>query len=733
MKPSVLQLMVLGVIVAFTIPTRAAVYRRNSQNCDSSSEEDDCEPPRSPVCKLKPAEDICSYFEFVSALGWTKRDCVEGTAFSIKDCDCTVLLPLNSSSDKITEKTNIPTPVPCTRKAAEDRKFYLQFIEGKGWEKQPCATGTAYNVSDCACTTHILSEHFRTSEGELGRATPAPCNRKACKNKTIYLEFQEGKGWQKQPCSKGTSFSASQCACTASLREEDTGDSDEDCGEKPTPEPCQRKPAEENNAYLEFIEGKGWIKRPCPEGTGFNAVDCACSISLPQEAIPDTVDENKDVSSPKPEFKNCAKFPYYSKKYYLQFFDGVGWVRLACVNGTVFSTTDCNCSSRHPGKESERSKSSSEEDSNEDEKPQPTLCTSKPGNSEKSFLQFVEGRGWVEQLCAKGTVYSFTYCDCMHNLPEEDDSRKDIDQQTNVPCSRKPCEDKKAYLQFIEGKGWEKQPCPKGTAYSAENCACSITIYEDFPSTQGEEDVEKVQNVPCTRKPHEDKTSYLQFIEGKGWQKQPCPKGTAYNSVDCACSVSVTPEEVSISHDEKESHGKPEPVSCTLKSSNNTKVYFQFIEGQDWVKQFCRKWTAFSAKDCACSIYLFPERNEKKDEHVDVPESESCPLEADDDHRFFWQTVEGQGRVKFACAKGTAFNQETCDCSTFVLGKTDSDDNKEEKCVKKEKISPTETNLCILKATYNRKSYLEFMQDQGWVYKFCMDDAVFNPDLCTCH
>lgn len=134
-----------------------------------------------------------------------------------------------------------------------------------------------------------------------------------------------------------------------------------------------------------------------------------------------------------------------------------------------------------------------------------------------------------------------------------------------------------SYLQFIEGKGWKRQACPKGTAYNADACLCTFTVaHGDSDDSSSEEDGQSwsydafdkgnkipvgngdssskddvgswnaasysKEAVPCTQKPTNDR-SYLQFIEGKGWKRQPCPQGTAYSADDCACSVTVAHED----------------------------------------------------------------------------------------------------------------------------------------------------------------------------------------------
>ncbi|CAE1286155.1 unnamed protein product [Acanthosepion pharaonis] len=235
------------------------------------------------------------------------------------------------------------------------------------------------------------------------------------------------------------------------------------------------------------------------------------------------------------------------KRVSLGFIEGKGWKRQPCPDGTAYSADHCACSVSVAHGSSDDSSSSSEEDSH----------------------------SWSQQRFEKGSRVSAGYGDSSSVKGDSSWNTASYHKQA-VPCTRKATHDKSSYAQFIEGRGWITQPCPDGTAYSADDCACSISVahgssddssssseedshswsqksfekgprfsagYGDSSSVKGDSSWNTAsyhkQAVPCTRKATHDKSSYAQFIEGWGWITQPCPKGTAYNADDCACSVTV--------------------------------------------------------------------------------------------------------------------------------------------------------------------------------------------------
>ncbi|CAE1286153.1 unnamed protein product [Acanthosepion pharaonis] len=268
--------------LALTNQAFAAVYR--PVNDDSSDES--CEDTKSEVqCRLKPADDPGCYLELVPNHGWMQRSCPEGTLFSERDCGCSVSLPQQDQddSDSSSEEDNGKTaPVACTRKPTHDRRSYMQFVEGKGWNRQSCPDGTAYSAEDCSCTLFLSDDSSSSSEENIwGKADAKVCNREAEDDSHFYMEMVQGHGWIRRACAKGTMFDASTCRCSAS----EDGSSDSSCEDDDSESEewdghCLLKATSSQNNFLQFVEGHGWMTRHCPKGTAFNAGDCGCTVSV---------------------------------------------------------------------------------------------------------------------------------------------------------------------------------------------------------------------------------------------------------------------------------------------------------------------------------------------------------------------------------------------------------------------------------------------------------------------
>lgn len=100
---------------------------------------------------------------------------------------------------------------------------------------------------------------------------------------------------------------------------------------------CDSKPIFGNlTHYDQFVEGHGWLRRPCAPGTHYNPVDCACTFHAAY--IPGSKGMLDDVLTKSYEIQ--LYLSCYIKEYYFQITLSVGIIRVTFAHSFICSNTD---------------------------------------------------------------------------------------------------------------------------------------------------------------------------------------------------------------------------------------------------------------------------------------------------------------------------------------------------------------------------------------------------------
>ncbi|XP_071104973.1 uncharacterized protein [Haliotis cracherodii] len=155
-----------------------------------------------------------------------------------------------------------------------DCSRYVQcWEEGSQPIVRPCAPGTLWDQTDLTCK-HASAVSCGSPSPVPTTAAPSACKgkREVAGNKAVYQLYVNGHGWLNRPCPAGTEFKAALCRCDTSY--------------VPIPEstttaasPDCREVAGNTAVYEQLVSGHGWMERPCPTGTEFHVAGCRCVVS----------------------------------------------------------------------------------------------------------------------------------------------------------------------------------------------------------------------------------------------------------------------------------------------------------------------------------------------------------------------------------------------------------------------------------------------------------------------
>ena len=521
-------------------------------------------------CLLKPAADPASFMELVEGHGFVTRTCSEGTVFNAQECACTIISETDNGHDK--DNSNLETNLietatkeepaaevakkkvpdsqsPCTKKPVERDGFFKELVQGHGWMTRPCPEGTIFKTAVCECLkavdaaakteegpqTEKSNQNIESQETTLSyssqpkgitdghlkeKVVGQTCSKVADPDPRFYLEFTDRKTSVRVACAEGTTFNAQQCQCvedsvtTPSLivPEDEPESPGETVDKKPTSKPCTMKADTVSNRYLELIEGHGWMSRPCPEGTTFNAKTCQCSSAKPET---DTNSVNPTV----PEKKNeptittittaqCTRKPSVNEAFYFQMVSGGSWILMRCAEGTAYNAQTCGCTSSTDGKEASNDSSENHKEpaivshplQHETDLDNEIVCNKKPADHITRYQELVEGFGWIIRDCASGTGFDPDTCTCSidylvkHLNREEKPCNSVITFQKkimsalrnggpaprNAFCFRKPSVNPQFYFEMVEGMRWVIRVCPQGTIFVPQMCRCFLPFSKDI-------------------------------------------------------------------------------------------------------------------------------------------------------------------------------------------------------------------------------------------------------------
>lgn len=424
-------------------------------------------------------------------------------------------------------------------------------------------------------------------------------------------------------------------------------------------------------------------------------------------------------------------------------------------------------------------------------------CQLKSVSDVTCYLEWTVNDGWIKKNCPLGTKFIESACQCLavpefyggysvqnNEAESASPSSKQIDLRPAV-CQLKATENRATYLESVEGRGFITRTCPKGTAFNSQECGCTTIVSESSDSEIDDDDSDEEtspvvvkttkiaptkevvsqkkvydSNVPCNKKSAEKNTFYMELVHGHGWLTRPCPVGTVFNTVECECikksaaakSTSESPKAGSASQEtgsQQETTGRVEQKKtfpdvgrvCTRITDVHKGFYVQLIAGRKWVRVACADGTIFSALHCQCiEIFRTTQRvgDSSSSEESDSSEEtdgikttpEICKMKADNVNNRYQELVEGYGWISRPCPDGTTFSVKACRCTLTAPGIGVKPTQPAVAATQPK--STTTTAPCTRKPSHTKTLYRQMVSDGQWVLMKCAKGTVYSAQICGC-
>ncbi|XP_046331615.2 SCO-spondin-like [Haliotis rufescens] len=389
------------------------------EDCVGESKEEDSEECNSGGCPVNGSWSVWTVLT-----GDCSASCGGGSQTITRTRTCTNPAPSNGGADCVGESTQSSTSSCNADECQVDLCDGCLYANGIGympypsdcsryvqcWEEgsqpivRPCAPGTLWDQTDLTCKLASAVSCGSPSPAPT-TAAPSACNgkREVAGNKAVYQLYVNGHGWLNRPCPSGTEFKAALCRCDTS--------------------------------YVHIPVNGGWAL--------WTDAVTVCSASCGGGSR--TISRTRTCTNPPPQHGGQS-----------------------CVGATSATYTE-SCSTSHcpvHGGWSEWASTA-------------TPCSATCGGGSRSV-----SRG---RTCTNPTpAYGGGYCA---------GSASDVTSQV---CNTEPCPESTTsaassdcrevvgntavYEQFVSGHGWMERPCPTGTEFRVAGCRCIASNVSVVPA-----------------------------------------------------------------------------------------------------------------------------------------------------------------------------------------------------------------------------------------------------------